>query len=154
MNALGRHVLAECYDADYFKLNNLPLIRQAMLRSATDMGATIISETFHKFSPQGVSGAVVIAESHLSIHTWPELGYAAVDYFTCGNCDPRKGFEALARALGCDSMKICEYARGFVNPLGGGEGAKHVCVRTYKRVGNDVYEEIVEPTAACEGSVA
>lgn len=131
MRAKGRHVLVECYDADFCALNNLLLIREAMLRAANAMGATIISDSFHQFSPQGVSGAVVIAESHLTIHTWPEEGYAAIDFFTCGTCDPHAGFMVLASELGSATLKIQEFERGFVNPTGGGEKAQLVADISY-----------------------
>ena len=125
---LGRHVLVECYDASFEALNDLDLIRDAMLRSTTVMQATMLSEKFHKFAPQGVSGAVVIAESHLTIHTWPELGYAAIDFFTCGECDPVQGFKVLARAIGSGTMKMSEFVRGFPTPgnAQGGEVAAHL----------------------------
>lgn len=132
MNHLGRHVLVECYDASFEKLNNLPLIRQAMLRAAVEMGATVISDSFHKFSPQGVSGAVVIAESHLTIHTWPELGYAAIDFFTCGAADPNQGLQVLARQLGSATLKTSEFGRGFVRPTGGGDGPELMNSKTYQ----------------------
>ncbi len=129
--AKGRHVLVECYDADFEALNNLLLIREAMLRAATEMGATIINDSFHQFAPQGVSGAVVIAESHLTIHTWPEEGYAAIDFFTCGECDPHAGFMVLARELGSATLKVQEFERGFVDPVGGGEKARLVADIAY-----------------------
>lgn len=84
MNALGRHILAEIYGCDAAILNNRNLIEKIMVESALEAGAEVREVAFHKFSPQGVSGVVVISESHLAIHTWPELGYAAVDVFTCG----------------------------------------------------------------------
>lgn len=126
MKAKGRHILIECYDADFEKLNSLSLIREAMLEAAVIMHATIISDSFHQFSPQGVSGAVVIAESHLTIHTWPEEKYAAIDFFTCGICDPFKGFKYLSQKLGSSTLKIQEFERGFVFPDGGGDKAKLV----------------------------
>jgi S-adenosylmethionine decarboxylase len=84
MQALGRQILVEFYDCDKEVLNDAVLIRESMIEAARRSGATIVTDTFHAFSPHGVSGVVVIAESHLAIHTWPEYGYAAVDVFTCG----------------------------------------------------------------------
>ena len=84
MKALGRHILAEFFDCDNDILDDTEKIELIMKRAAIECGATIISSTFHEFNPHGVSGVVVIAESHLAIHTWPEYGYAAVDVFTCG----------------------------------------------------------------------
>ncbi len=84
MQALGRQILVEFYDCDKDILNDVVAIRDAMMEGTRRSGATIVTDTFHAFSPHGVSGVVVIAESHVTIHTWPEYGYAAVDVFTCG----------------------------------------------------------------------
>lgn len=84
MQALGRQILVEFYDCDKEVLNDVVAIRDAMMEGTRRSGATIVTDTFHAFSPHGVSGVVVIAESHVTIHTWPEYGYAAVDVFTCG----------------------------------------------------------------------
>ena len=85
MQALGRQILIEFYDCQNEVLTDRDRIRQYMLEAARHAGATVISDTFHHFKPDGISGVVVIAESHISIHTWPEH-HAAVDVF-CGD-DP------------------------------------------------------------------
>ena len=85
MDTASHHYLLEFHGINSDDLNNLELIEERMLTSLSGSGATYINHSFHKFSPQGVSGVVVIAESHLSIHTWPESGYAALDVFTCGD---------------------------------------------------------------------
>ena len=85
MNALGKHLLLEMKDCDKNILADLATVRNALVSAAQEAKATIVEIAFHEFSPFGVSGMVVIAESHLSIHTWPEYGYAAVDVFTCGD---------------------------------------------------------------------
>jgi len=84
LNALGTQILLELKECNRDILNDMSYIREAMLGAAREVGATVLGETFHKFAPQGVTGLVSIAESHLCIHTWPEYGYAAVDVFTCG----------------------------------------------------------------------
>ena len=84
MKSLGRHILVEFYGCNRKKLNDLKYVNDAMTGAAVFAKATVVDDVFHKFSPHGVSGVVVIAESHLAIHTWPEYGYAAVDLFTCG----------------------------------------------------------------------
>jgi S-adenosylmethionine decarboxylase proenzyme len=115
LNALGRHLLVELQDCDREALNDLDFIREAMLEAAIDCGATVMGESFHRFSPQGVSGVVIIAESHLSIHTWPEYGYAAVDVFTCGtSVEPRRAAEVLAEKLGAKSRSLMELPRGLL----------------------------------------
>ena len=113
MNALGRHLLVELYDCDREVLNDLDLIRDVMVKAAIDCGAVVLGDSFHRFSPQGVSGVVVIAESHLSIHTWPEYGYAAVDVFTCGTTvRPEKAAEVLIDRLGAKHHSLTEIPRG------------------------------------------
>lgn len=114
MRELGRHILVEMYDCDRNLLNNQSFIRENMLAAAEKAGATIIGDTFHSFSPHGVSGAVVIAESHLSIHTWPEYGFAALDLFTCGTeVDPWLAFHHLAAELKAGSTSQVEIKRGL-----------------------------------------
>jgi len=115
LNALGRHLLIELHDCDKEVLNDLGFLRDAMVAAAVDCGATVMGESFHHFSPQGVSGVVVIAESHLSIHTWPEYGYAAVDIFTCGtSVEPEKAVEALVEKLGAKNHSLMEIPRGLL----------------------------------------
>ena len=115
MNALGRHLLIELQDCDKEVLNDLSFIREAMLTAAVDCGATVMGESFHRFSPQGVSGVVVIAESHLSIHSWPEHGYAAIDIFTCGTTVvPEKAAEVLIDKLGAKAHSQMEIQRGVL----------------------------------------
>lgn len=113
MNVLGTHLLLELKDCNPELLNDLDFIRQAMLQTAQDVGATIVGESFHRFSPQGVTGILAIAESHISIHTWPEYGYAAADIFACGpSFQPREAAEVLAEKLESRDMDIIEVKRG------------------------------------------
>ena len=116
MNALGKHLLLELKDCDKEVLNDLDFLRGALLTAASKCGATVLGESFHQFSPQGVSGVVVIAESHLFIHTWPEYAYAAVDIFTCGNSvQPEKAAELLIEKLGANNHSIIEVQRGILD---------------------------------------
>ncbi|MGH1362571.1 MAG: adenosylmethionine decarboxylase [Calditrichia bacterium] len=113
MNSLGRHILAEFFDCDNDLLNDAQHIEMCMKRAALECGATIVSATFHAFNPHGVSGVVVIAESHLAIHTWPEYGYAAVDVFTCGETvDPAVATAALKEYLKADNVTSVQINRG------------------------------------------
>ena len=115
MNALGRHLLLELKGCDKEVLNDLSFIRGTLLEAADECGATVLSESFHLFNPQGVSGVVVIAESHLFIHTWPEYGYAAADIFTCGNTvQPEKAAEVLIKKIGAESHSMIEIQRGIL----------------------------------------
>ena len=84
-----------------------------MVKAALEAGAEIREVAFHKFSPQGVSGVVVISESHLAIHTWPELGYAAVDVFTCGDSvDPWVSCNYIKQQFAAQRMEAKEVKRG------------------------------------------
>lgn len=115
MNALGRHLLVELHDCDREALNDLDLIRDAMVKAAIDCGAVVLGDSFHHFQPQGVSGVVVIAESHISIHTWPEFGYAAVDVFTCGtSVKPEKAADVLIDSFSSKNHSTMEIPRGVL----------------------------------------
>ena len=85
MQALGRHLLLELFDCDADAINSLDTVKASMVEAAKRAQATIVDVVFHEFNPFGISGVVVIAESHLAIHTWPEYRYAAVDVFSCGD---------------------------------------------------------------------
>jgi S-adenosylmethionine decarboxylase len=114
MKPLGRHVLAEIYDCDFDILNNIELVERIMVNAALEAGAEVREYVFHKFSPQGISGVVVISESHLAIHTWPELGYAAVDVFTCGDkVDPWQAYNYLTRQFNAKRVVAKEQKRGI-----------------------------------------
>lgn len=118
MNSLGRHILVEFYGCSTAILNDVPLIESSMLKAAKESGATIISSVFHHFSPFGVSGVVVIQESHLAIHTWPEYRYAAVDLFTCGySVNPWTSYEILKTAFEADHGSAIELNRGQLELL-------------------------------------
>lgn len=119
MESLGRQILVEYYDCDANKLNDVEFIESAFIEATKASKATIITHNFHKFSPYGVSGVIVIAESHVSIHTWPEYNYAAVDIFTCGDTiDPWVIQEHLKESLESQSTSSMEMKRGMfkVNP--------------------------------------
>jgi S-adenosylmethionine decarboxylase proenzyme len=111
-------VLAELYDCDADVLADRGAIEGAMLAAARACGATIVESVFHHFAPLGVSGVVVIAESHLTIHTWPEHRYAAVDVFTCGvTIEPGEAVDALAGLLVAGHLSLTEVTRGAVRHL-------------------------------------
>ena len=115
MNGLGMHLLLELKDCNPKLLNDLEFIRGAMLQAAHEVGAHIIGESFHRFSPQGVTGILAIAESHISIHTWPEYRYAAADIFACGSSfEPRKAAQFLVEKLEVKDPDIIEVPRGVV----------------------------------------
>lgn len=112
-NILGRHLLVEFYDCDAKTLDDVSGIEKHMNDAARACGATIVQSTFHRFEPWGVSGVVVISESHLAIHTWPEYGYASVDLYTCGDeIDPMAAYEHLRLMLGAQEAEMQLLKRG------------------------------------------
>lgn len=115
MHALGRHVLLELYDCDAEVLKNLEKVREEMVEAAHRARATIVTVTFHEFNPFGISGVVVISTSHLSIHTWPEYRYAAVDIFSCGDVvQPQAAIDHLTQVFGAERISVVELQRGLL----------------------------------------
>jgi S-adenosylmethionine decarboxylase len=113
--ALGKHVLLELKQCNREVLEDIGEIREILLMAAERAKAKVVGESFHQFSPQGVSGVVIIAESHLSIHTWPEWSYAAVDIFTCGDSvNVDEAVEFMTRSLSCQNLSVLEISRGIV----------------------------------------
>ena len=113
MQALGRHLLLELFDCDPEAINSLDIVKASMVEAAKRAQATIVDVVFHEFNPFGISGVVVIAESHLAIHTWPEYRYAAVDVFSCGETlQPQVAVDYLVEQLGADRASAVEIQRG------------------------------------------
>jgi S-adenosylmethionine decarboxylase len=105
MEVHGKHSICEIYNADPAILDNLDMIRDILRCAAQAAGATIRGEAYEKFEPQGVSVVLLLSESHISIHTYPEYGYAAVDCFTCGrHCDPVAACSYIISKLGDDCI--------------------------------------------------
>ncbi len=118
LKMLGRHLLIEYYNCNEEILKNHELVEKYMNEAAKISGATIVNSVFHHFNPYGVSGAVIIQESHLSIHTWPEYGYAAVDVFTCGdNVNPWAAFEYLEKVFESQKAESSEEPRGLTDKI-------------------------------------
>lgn len=113
----GRHFLVEMLGCCVFVINNRSALQEAMESAALASRMTIVESVFHNFSPFGISGVVVIAESHIAIHTWPEKGFAAVDVFTCGNeGEPKKAVEFLTRVFKARETHLMEIKRGLHAP--------------------------------------
>lgn len=114
--ALGSHLLVELKDCSPAILQSLEEVRDALVSAAREAKATIVDISFHEFSPFGISGMVVIAESHLSIHTWPEYAYAAVDIFTCGDVlKPEVAAAYLIKRFQSKSPSVVEMKRGILS---------------------------------------
>jgi len=115
--AIGTHLLVELKDCNAKILSNLKEVQDILISAAKAAEATIVEVAFHEFNPFGISGMVIIAESHLSIHTWPEYEYAAVDIFTCGNTlKPQKAVTYLIEKFQSKNPSIVELKRGFISP--------------------------------------
>lgn len=119
MKALGRHIIAELSDCNPRILSNLEMVKELMVNGAKEANAEVREVAFHKFNPHGVSGVVVIAESHLSIHTWPEYNYAAIDIYTCGDTtDPWRACSYLALQFQAGNVATTVVERGIETPHG------------------------------------
>lgn len=114
MKVLGRHLIVEFADCDHAVLDDMAALEEHMNEAVRRSGATIVRSVFHRYNPMGVSGVIVIAESHLSIHSWPEYGYAAVDFFTCGEAvDPYKAFDYMKTMLKSKKLTVTDLRRGI-----------------------------------------
>ena len=108
----GTHLLIDLNGAS--DLDDIDVVESALRRSAEDAGATILNVDLHNFEPNGgISGVIVLAESHISIHTWPERSFAALDVFMCGDCDPYRAIPVLKRAFRPASIQVNEQKRGL-----------------------------------------
>jgi len=97
----GRHVTMDLREVSFDKLNDAEYLKEVLVEAATRSGATIVGESFIRFNPQGVTGVLVLSESHLSIHTYPEEGFAAIDCYTCGTTvDPEIATDYIKAELG------------------------------------------------------
>lgn len=112
MRTEGKHIIMDASGCNPELLNDLDYLRSLLVEAAKKANATVLNVAFHHFTPQGVSGVVVISESHLSIHTWPEYGYAALDFYTCGDIDPKVACEYVAEHLNAKYVQTTEVSRG------------------------------------------
>ncbi len=111
---IGHHYIVEASGCDPKVIGNVEKVQQILVKSAEIAGASVWSISCSKFPPSGVSGVVVISESHISTHTWPEMRYAALDIYTCGiNVKPEKGVIYAVEAFGAETSHITEITRGI-----------------------------------------
>lgn len=112
-NTLGTHLILELNDCDADALDDLGLVERTLVEAAERSGASIVGQVFHKFAPVGVTGVVSIAESHISVHTWPEYGYAAADIFTCSaRFKPYAAADIIIARLKSKRPAVTEIPRG------------------------------------------
>lgn len=113
MRTLGRHLIVELFDCRPEVLESVEAVKGGLVGAALRAEATIVAMTFHQFNPTGISGVVVISESHLSVHTWPEHRYAAVDIFSCGEgLRPEAAVQHLVERFGAGRVSVVELQRG------------------------------------------
>ncbi len=113
VDTLGKHLILEMWGCNRLIINDPEKIMDLLQKAALDAGATIVKSFFHQFSPNGVTGVAVLAESHLSIHTWPKEGYVAADIFTCGSTTkPELGVKSLINGFNPESSNCLELQRG------------------------------------------
>jgi len=111
---LGKHLIVEVEGCDPKKLDDMKFVEEVLVAACEKAKATMVSKAFHKFNPQGVTGIILLAESHISVHTWPEHRYAAIDIFTCGStADPWAALEYIKEKLNAKKMSVIELRRGL-----------------------------------------
>lgn len=116
MKSLGKHLIVELYGCSSELLNDLVQVEKILIEAVELSKATIVQPVFHHFSPHGISGVVVIAESHFTIHTWPEYGYCALDIFTCGDqIDPDESLQFMKDKFQAKNMSVMEIKRGTLD---------------------------------------
>lgn len=116
MKILGKHLILEFYKCDPNVLNNEEKLSSEMKKITKDAGGHVLKVSFHKFKPHGVSGVIIISESHLSIHTWPEYKFAAIDVFTCsGDMKTDLIVKKLKNLLKTDEVIAVQLDRGLIS---------------------------------------
>lgn len=117
-SSLGRHCLVELYDCPLDRIDDVDHVLRCVREAAIVAGATLLGEQWHRFEPHGVTAVALLAESHISVHTWPEHRYAAVDVFTCGTTtDPVAAGRHLVAALGAVRHELRLVDRGHPQPV-------------------------------------
>ena len=116
---VGKHCILELYDCDPSKLDDETFLRHTITTAAHRAGATLLNLITHRLEPQGVTGLHILADSHISLHTWPESGYAAVEVFTCGDHPmPEKACEGLCEKLAAGHHALRSFLRETPEALG------------------------------------
>jgi len=108
----GRHLLCEYHGCDAQILGDPARLEALLQQAAAAAGATVVHSVTHRFAALGVSGVLLLEESHLSIHTWPERGYAAVDFYTCGTCQPQRAHQVMLDGLRAERAEVLVVDRG------------------------------------------
>ncbi len=133
IDTIGSHLLIEMFGCNPDILDSLAQIESVLLHAAEAAKATPVGSRFHRFQPNGTSGILLLAESHISIHTWPDEGYAAIDFFTCGDCKPKAGIPILEQELEAQGFEIMEVSRGHLHNPNAINVLKHERFQSPKR---------------------
>lgn len=116
LQSLGNHLIIELYECDQEIINDAQGVEDALIQAVKISGAKMVQSVIHKFNPHGISGVIVIEESHFSVHTWPEYGYCALDIFTCGDeIDYYSALKYLKEEFQAKNLSVTEMKRGLIN---------------------------------------
>jgi len=113
VDTLGRHLILEAWGCCKEIIDSVDAVKSILVKATESTNATLVDVVCHRFSPYGVTGVAILAESHISVHTWPEHGYAAVDVFICGNTvNPQNAASFIAQAFYAQETSLMELERG------------------------------------------
>jgi S-adenosylmethionine decarboxylase proenzyme len=113
---VGKELIVEIWEPSGVDLTDKDKIRAILMRAVKSSGSTLIRSYFHRLHPGGITGFLLLKESHISIHTWPEFDYAALDFFTCGQADSYKALAEVEKAFQPKTVKVTEILRGARDP--------------------------------------
>jgi len=113
METRAKHLLVELHECRLAALDDQEALQLLMQAAARAAGATVIGQAFHRYHPHGVTGVLLLEESHFSLHTWPEAGYAALDFYTCGALEPEPAARVVAAGVGALRVSLMEVSRGL-----------------------------------------
>ena len=143
---LGLAVVGELYGCNTELLKNVEAVEKGMLEAAKAGNANIVSSTFKQFDPWGVSGVIVIQESHFAIHTWPEYNYAAVDVFTCGTeMNPKAALKYLKKYFMCSKIQSSSFKRGNINIIKKRNSENEINIQSREQVSPYLYGQSNHP---------
>ena len=116
MQSLGNHLIIELYECHRDVINDAQIVEEKLIEAVRVSGANMVQSVIHEFNPHGISGMIVIEESHFSVHTWPEYGYCALDIFTCGDeIDFYSALQYLKKEFQAQNMSVTELKRGMLD---------------------------------------
>lgn len=137
MKVIGKHLTVDMYGCSFASLDNLEFIKHAMITAVQEANMTLLDFSSYKFEPQGLTALALLAESHMSIHTYPELGYAAIDVFTCGDQSrPEKAVHVMKQFLKPEKTKTTNIKRGDFGSVSDMKPKVKISIAPMRRVRN------------------